>query len=286
MNKPVTNLIKGARRVRTSQMLSAEEEQALLRAWQQYGDRRARDRLINAFAPLAASIAKRFKRGSGEVDLDFVQQAQIGLMKATDRFDPERGIRFSTYAVWWVRAEVQEYARANTSVVRRPNSARTRAAARQIAALNAEMEADADIDPADADNKLASALGVDLQTAADLRQQVTGSDSSLNVPVGDEDGADRMALLVDPKSLEEPVGLQSMKITGLRRILVDVLNTLSDRERDIIMATQVNDPPATLEDLGGRYGISRERVRQIREKGLERLRTALRKRDLALDSFF
>ena len=286
MNKPVTNLIKGARRVRTSQMLSAEEEQALLRAWQQYGDRRARDRLINAFAPLAASIAKRFKRGSGEVDLDFVQQAQIGLMKATDRFDPERGIRFSTYAVWWVRAEVQEYARANTSVVRRPNSARTRAAARQIAALNAEMEADADIDPADADNKLASALGVDLQTAADLRQQVTGSDSSLNVPVGDEDGAERMALLVDPKSLEEPVGLQSMKITGLRRILVDVLNTLSDRERDIIMATQVNDPPATLEDLGGRYGISRERVRQIREKGLERLRTALRKRDLALDSFF
>ena len=286
MNKPVTNLIKGARRVRTSQMLSAEEEQALLRAWQQYGDRRARDRLINAFAPLAASIAKRFKRGSGEVDLDFVQQAQIGLMKATDRFDPERGIRFSTYAVWWVRAEVQEYARANTSVVRRPNSARTRAAARQIAALNAEMEAGADIDPADADKKLASALGVDLQTAADLRQQVNGSDSSLNVPVRDEDGADRMALLVDPKSLEEPVALQSLKIAGLRRILVDVLNALSDRERDIVIATQVSDPPATLEELGTRYGISRERVRQLREKGLERLRAALRKRDLGLESFF
>jgi len=286
MNKPVTNLIKGARRVRTSQMLSADEERALICAWQQHGDRRARDRLINAFAPLAASIAKRFKRGSGEVDLDFVQQAQIGLMKATDRFDPERGIRFSTYAVWWVRAAVQEYARANTSVVRRPNSARTRAAARQIAALNAEMEAGADIDPADADKKLASALGVDLQTAADLRQQVNGSDSSLNVPVRDEDGADRMALLVDPKSLEEPVALQSLKIAGLRRILVDVLNALSDRERDIVIATQVSDPPATLEELGTRYGISRERVRQLREKGLERLRAALRKRDLGLESFF
>jgi len=286
MNKPVTNLIKGARRVRTSQMLSADEERALICAWQQHGDRRARDRLINAFAPLAASIAKRFKRGSGEVDPDFVQQAQIGLMKATDRFDPERGIRFSTYAVWWVRAEVQEYARANTSVVRRPNSARTRAAARQIAALNAEMEAGADVDPADADKKLASALGVDLQTAADLRQQVNGSDSSLNVPVRDEDGADRMALLVDPKSLEEPVALQSLKIAGLRRILVDVLNALSDRERDIVIATQVSDPPATLEELGTRYGISRERVRQLREKGLERLRAALRKRDLGLESFF
>jgi len=286
MNKPVTNLIKGARRVRSPQMLSAEEERALLRAWQQDGDRRARDRLINAFAPLAASIAKRFKRGSGEVDLDFVQQAQIGLMKATDRFDPERGIRFSTYAVWWVRAEVQEYARANASVVRRPNSARTRAAAREIAALGAEMEADADMDPADADKKLAAALGVDLQKAADLRQQVTGRDSSLNVPVRDEDGADRMALLVDPESLEEPVAWQSLTITGLRRVLVDVLKTLSDRERDIIIATQVSDPPATLEDLGTRYGISRERVRQLREKGLERLRAALLKRDLGLDSFF
>jgi len=286
MNKPVTNLIKGARRVRSPQMLSAEEERALLRAWQQDGDRRARDRLINAFAPLAASIAKRFKRGSGEVDLDFVQQAQIGLMKATDRFDPERGIRFSTYAVWWVRAEVQEYARANASVVRRPNSARTRAAAREIAALGAEMGADADMDPADADKKLAAALGVDLQKASDLRQQVTGRDSSLNVPVRDEDGADRMALLVDPESLEEPVAWQSLTITGLRRVLVDVLKTLSDRERDIIIATQVSDPPATLEDLGTRYGISRERVRQLREKGLERLRAALLKRDLGLDSFF
>ena len=286
MNKPVTNLIKSAQRVRTSQMLSADEERALLRAWQQNGDRRARNRLINAFAPLAASIAKRFTRGSGEVDLDFVQQAQIGLMKATDRFDPERGIRFSTYAVWWVRAEVQEYARANTSVVRRPNSARTRAAARQIAALNAEMEADAAMDPADADKKLAAALGIDLQKAADLRQQVTGSDSSLNVPVRDEDGADRMALLVDPQSLDEPAALQSLKITGLRGALVDALKTLSDRERDIVIATQVSDPPATLEDLGTRYRISRERVRQLREKGLERLRAALRQRDLGLDSFF
>jgi len=142
------------------------------------------------------------------------------------------------------------------------------------------------VDPADADKKLAAALGIDLQKAADLRQQVTGSDSSLNVPVRDEDGADRMALLVDPQSLDEPVALQSLKITGLRGALVDALKTLSDRERDIVIATQVSEPPATLEDLGTRYGISRERVRQLREKGLERLRAALRQRDLGLDSFF
>src|SRR6056297_1000493 len=286
MNKPVTNLIRGTRRVRTPGMLTAEEEQALICAWQQHRDHQARDRLINAFAPLAASIAKRFRRGSGEVDLDLIQQAQIGLIKAVDRFDPERSIRFATYAVWWVRAEVQEYARANTSVVRRPNSARSRAAAREIAALNADMEADANIDLADADKKLAAALGVDPQKAADLRQQVNGSDSSLNVPVLEEDGADRMALLVDPESLEEPVALKSLQRQELRRILMDVLQTLPARERSIIVATQVSDPPATLEELGMRYGISRERVRQLREKGLERLRAALRKRDLGLESFF
>lgn len=286
MNKPVTNLIHGARRVRTSGMLSADQERKLVCAWQARGDRRARDRLINAFAPLAASVARRLKRGAGEVDPDLLQQANIGLMKAADRFDPERGFRFSTFAVWWVRAEVQDYARANTSIVRRPNSAQTRAATAQIAALDAKMAADPGMDRADADEKLADALGVDAQRAAALREQVTGSDSSLNALVRGEDGADRMALLVDPESLEEPVALQSLKIAGLRRVLVDVLNTLPDRERDIIFATQVTDPPATLEDLGTRYGISRERVRQLRERGFERLRAALRQRDLGLESFF
>ncbi len=289
MNKQVSNLIHGSRRVRTSAMLSAEEERELICAWQQKGDRCARDRLINAFVPLAASVAKRLRRRADEAVPDLLQQAQIGLLKAADRFDPDRGFRFSTYAVWWVRAEVQEYTRANTSIVRRQNSAQARAAARQVAALNADMEAGSGMDPADADRKLADALGVDLQKAVDLREQVSGSDSSLNVPVrGEEgeDGADRMALLVDPESLEESLAFRSLRITGLRRVLVDVLNTLPARERHIIVATQVADPPATLEGLGKQYGISRERVRQLRERGLERLRAALRQRDLELESFF
>jgi len=267
-------------------MLSAGEERALIDAWQAHGDQHARDRLIRAFAPLSGSIVKRFKRGGGEVDPDLLQQAQIGLMKAVDRFDPDRGFRFSTYAVWWVRAEVQDYLRANISVVRRPNSSQSRAAAMQIAALDAEMETNPDMNRADADKRLADALGVDLQKAEDLRDQVTGSDSSLNVPVRGEDGVDRLALLIDPSSLEESAALLSLKMAGLRRVLVDVLSTLPDRERDIVVATQVSDPPATLEGLGTRYGISKERVRQLRERGLQRLREALRQSDLGFDSFF
>jgi RNA polymerase sigma-32 factor len=267
-------------------MLSAEEERALIDAWQGHGDRDARDRLIHAFAPLAASLAKRLKRGAGKVDPDLLQQAQIGLIKAADRFDPDRGFRFSTYAVWWVRAEVQDYVRANISVVRRPNTAQSRAAAKEIAALQAEMGSNPNMEWADADKQLAAALGVDAKRAAILREQVTGSDSSLNVSVGGQDGADRMALLVDPESLEEPIAMQRLKIVGLRRVLADVLKTLPDRERDIIFATQVTDPPATLEVLGTRYGISKERVRQLRERGFDRLRAALQQRDLGLESFF
>lgn len=285
MNKPVTNLIQGARRVRTSGMLSAKDERSLIDAWQKHGDRRARDRLIHAFTPLAAAAAKRLNRENREVDPDLLQQGQIGLMKAADRFDPDRGFRFSTYAVWWVRSEVQDYVRANNSIVRRPNSAKTWAAAAQIAAFDAAIAADPGINRADVDKKLADALGVDVQRAAELRERVTGRDSSLNTPVQGEDGADRVALLVDPKSLEGPVALHSLKLAGLRHVLVEVLNTLPDRERDIIFATQVTDPPATLEGLGTRYGISNERVRQLRERGFERLRAALRQRDLGFESF-
>lgn len=139
---------------------------------------------------------------------------------------------------------------------------------------------------ATADSRLADALGVDLHQAAALREQVTGVDMSLNVPVQEEDGTDRMAMLADPTSFGDPVALQNLGIAGLRKALAAALGTLPERERDIIFATQVNDPPATLEDLGNQYGISRERVRQLRERGFERLRVTLRQRNFGVESFF
>lgn len=285
MNKRLMNFEDRARRVRTAGMLSAHEERELLRAWQDFGDRRARDRLVLAFAPLAASVAKRFGPRSGEADPDLVQQANLGLMKAADRFDLDRDLRFSTYAVWWVRAEVQAYLRANMSVVRRPNSAQTRNAAAKIAALDAEKWADGGVDSAGADARLADALGVNAERAAALRVQLAGRDHSLNMPAIGDTGEDRIALLVDPATLDQPVPLREMETATLRRVLMEALSTLPDRERHIVLATQVRDPPATLEGLGAQYGISRERVRQLRERGFERLRLAIRKRDLGVDSF-
>ncbi|WP_372611610.1 sigma-70 family RNA polymerase sigma factor [Aquicoccus sp.] len=285
MNKPITKLSRGARRIATSKMLSAADERQLVRDWQDRGDRRARDRLITAFAPLAASVARRVgPKKSGELDPDLVQQANLGLIKAADRFDPERDIRFATYAIWWARAEVQAYTRANRSIVRRPNSALTRKAAARIASLEAEMSADADLEQSQADARLADALGVDTQKAAALRAQIRGSDQSLNVPAGEEGGADRIASLVDPASLDGPLALKNLETVELRRMLVEALGALPDRERAIIVATQVKDPPATLEGLGALYGVSKERVRQLRERGFERLRAAMRLRDLGIEN--
>jgi RNA polymerase sigma-32 factor len=286
MNKPFMNRVHGARRIHTPDMLSAEVERDLVRAWQDHGDRRARDRLLRAFAPLAISAARRFNRGAREPDPDLVQQANIGLMKAADRFDPERDIRFSTYAVWWVRAEVQAYARANISVVRRPNSAKARAAASRIAALDAEIGADPGADPGDTTGRLADALGVDRDKALDLRAQVTGRDQSLNMPSLEEGDTDRINMLADPSSLDEAAPFRMLQTEALRRVLVEVLATLPDREREIILATQVVDPPATLEGLGTRYGVSKERIRQLRERGFERLRAALHRRGLSFESLF
>jgi len=286
MNKPFTNHAHGTRRIRTPGMLSAEVERDLVQAWQNHGDRRARDRLLWAFTPLAISVARRFNRGAREPDPDLVQQANIGLMKAADRFDTARDIRFSTYAVWWVRAEVQAYARANISVVRRPNSAKARAAASRIAALDAEILADPGVDPGDVTGRLADALGVDREKALELRAQVTGTDQSLNMPTLEEGGEERIALLVDPDTLDKSAPVERLETEALRRVLVEVLATLPDREREIIVATQVADPPATLEGLGARYGVSKERIRQLRERGFERLRAALRRRGLSVENLF
>ncbi|WJY22988.1 sigma-70 family RNA polymerase sigma factor [Fontisubflavum oceani] len=285
MNKPVPNFGRHARRRRSADMLSAEEERHLVRAWQDRGDRRARDKLIHAFAPLAASIAKRFMRGSGQADPDLIQQANIGLMKAADRFDVDRENRFASYAIWWIRAEIQDYARANKSIVKRPNSAQTRKAAAQIAALEAEMATGLRISRAEADKRLAEALGIDIERVAELRAQISGRDHSLNAPALGDDGEDRIALLVDPDSLEDPAPLRKLEATALRRALVDALSGLPDRERDIVVATQLHDPPATLECLGAQYGVSRERIRQLRERGFERLRESMYLRNFGPEYF-
>lgn len=285
MNKPVMNWSAGSHRKRSSGMLSAEDEGDLLRAWQERGDRQARDEIIRAFAPLAAASAARFSGTRGEVDPDLLQQANIGLMKAADRFEPARGNRFATYAVWWIRAEIQAYRRANTSVVRRPNSPQIRKVAAQLPRLDAEMSREDGSDRVEAERRIAEKLEITPQRLADLRAQLSVTDRSLNMRPSGPDGDESIALIPDPSSSDMSDRVHPLDVDVLRHVLVEALDALPDREREIVLATELSDPPATLAVLGARFGISRERVRQLRERGLERLRKALRDRALAPDCF-
>jgi RNA polymerase sigma-32 factor len=266
-------------------MLSAGDELHLLRAWQQRGDKHARDKVITAFSPMAGAMAKRALAGSQTAESDLVQQANIGLMKAADRFDLKRGFRFSTYAVWWVRAEIQNYKLANRSIVRRPSSGDLRKSIASLSRLDEAVSNDPTISRADADTSVAKALGVSLLRLNDLREQVSGVDFSLNVPSVGDDGEDRMAQLVDPASMEDANTMNRHDIKTLRALLIEIIGALPTREREIIVATQLRDPPASLTVLGIHYGISKERVRQLRERGFERLRTTLGRRDLELEYF-
>lgn len=285
MNMPVPAWGAKPRRKRSPNMLTADHELHLVRSWQQRGDSRARDRLVEAFSPLAAAMAKRFLVGAQAAEHDLLQQANIGLMKAADRFDPDRGFRFSTYAVWWVRAEIQDYKLANMSIVRRPSSADFRKAMANLARLDETMSSDPGIAKADIDRRVAATLGVSIKRLNDLRQQISSADVSLNVPALGDEGEERMARLVDPASIENVNTMHNLDIEKLRGVFVEAISALPDREREIIMATQLHDPPATLEVLGNRFGVSKERVRQLRERGFERLRASMDQKNLGLECF-
>lgn len=280
MNKPILNWETRKPRKRSANMLRAEEERRLIKAWQTRGDAAARDRLVAAFRPMAIAMARRFSRQGTEPDGDLVQQACIGVLKALDRFDLANGARFSTYAGWWMRAEIQDFKQANMSVVRRPNSAQFRMAFSKLSSLEETFLRSPDVDRSEMDAHVAEALGVSRDRLATLREQVTARDASLNIPAAGDGGEERLALLEDPQSGEERGRVERLDLTTLRAGLVDAVAALPPRERDIIVATQLQDPPATLEGLGARHGISKERVRQLRERGFERLRAALSERDL------
>lgn len=256
--------------------LTANEEQSLARAWQTHRDVEARNRLVNAFAPLAMSTAKRHSKDKKLQDPDLLQHAYIGLIKAANGFDPEKGFRFSTYAAWWIRAELQEYRIRTWSLVQRTRTAKSRKVFFNLHRLEDDVNAPADETIADKNQRVAIALGLDPSELDGFRMEFAGADSSLNQPAAQEDGDDIIHLLEDPNcDVEQDVADRLDRNTFWREAKQHFGN-LPARERVIIVSTVLKDPPMTLEQLGKVYGISRERVRQLRERGLERLRHSMR----------
>jgi RNA polymerase sigma-32 factor len=258
-------------------LLQPEEEHMLARRWRQQGDRNAGDRLVISHLRLVVKIAARY-RGYGLPVAEMISEGNLGLIQAVRRFDPDKGFRLATYAMWWIRASVQEYVlrswslvRIGTTVNQRKLFFKLRRAKSQISALE-----DGDLRP-DQVATIANRLGVDEGDVIQMNRRL-GGDASLNAPIGEgsesEDWQDR---LVDNAPSQERLLIEAEELNNRRTALREALVVLDNRERRIFTARHLADEPATLEVLAEEYGISRERVRQIEARSLEKVWKLMRR---------
>ena len=257
--------------------LERDEEQALAHAWKNNHDQEARNRIAMAHMRLVISMATRF-RNFGLPLGDLVQEGYIGLLEAAARFEPERQVRFSTYATWWIRASIQDYVLRNWSIVRGGTSSAQKALFFNLRRLRARLaQGDSRLTAEAVHQEIAIALGVSTADVRTMDARLSSSDISLQAPVsGEEDnGASRLEFLASDAPLpDEQVG-DIIDGERRRKWLAAALGQLNEREMKIIRARRLTDDCATLEELGSDLGISKERVRQIENRALEKLRSAL-----------
>jgi RNA polymerase sigma-32 factor len=259
--------------------LTREEERTLADAWAHRRDERALHKLAHAHMRLVIALAARF-RNYGLAMPDLIQEGHVGLLEAAARFEPEREVRFSTYATWWIRASIQDHILRNWSIVRGGTSSAQKALFFNLRRLRARIsQAAGSSGTTDAVySEIALAVGVSKKDVATMAVRMSGQDVSLNAPLSDADGngaSDRMDFLVDSQPLPDVVVEESIDSDRRLRWLKAAFTVLSDREARIIRERRLQDDAATLESLGERLGISKERVRQIENRALEKLKRAL-----------
>ncbi len=252
-------------------MLSQERESELARRWRYDDDEVALHELVSAYMRLVISTASRF-RNYGLPLGDLVQEGNVGLMQAAARFEPERGVRFSTYANWWIRSAMQEYVLRNWSVVRTGTSAAQKSLFFNLRWLRAKIDSGATALSAGVRDEIASRLGVKPKEVTAMVDRLSGPDQSLNGPVGEEGGDEWGDFLADDSAGPEEIVVARLDEEVQVRWLGEALGQLTDREQLIIRERRLNDERVTLEELGTRLGITKERVRQIEHKAFEKLR--------------
>ncbi|MEZ5871171.1 MAG: RNA polymerase factor sigma-32 [Nitratireductor sp.] len=257
--------------------LKQEEEHELAVKWSEGRDQQALHILTTAHMRLVISVAAKFRRYRLTMN-DLIQEGHVGLLEAAVRFDPHRGFRFSTYATWWVRASIQDYILRNWSIVRGGTSSSQKSLFFGLRRLRAQIERSGE--PANSHElykQLSEAIGVSINDVARMDARLSGPDTSLNMNCSEdgETGSQRQDFLADEAPLPD-VTVESM-IDGERRRewLADAMKTLNSRERRIIRSRRLADARATLDELGADLGISKERVRQIENRALEKLRDTL-----------
>ncbi len=267
-------LVKAAMR---APYLEREEEHDLAVRWKEASDQDALHRLTVAHMRLVISIASRF-RNFGLSLSDMIQEGHVGLLEAAARYEPERGVRFSTYATWWIRASIQDYVLRNWSIVRGGTSSAQKSLFFNLRRLRARIaRSDPSVNDAELYTEIARALGVNRQDVALMDSRLSAPDTSLNAPMTESDGtsAQKQDFLESDQPLQD--AMVESEIDGERRSiwLHEALDVLNERERMIVRKRRLADDGETLESLGHALGISKERVRQIEAAALEKLRTAL-----------
>jgi RNA polymerase sigma-32 factor len=256
-----------------SELLDAETETALALAWRDRRDEAALHRLIGAYQRLAVSMAGRFRRHDVSYD-DLIQQGMLGLMRAAEKFDPENGARFSTYAIWWIRASMQDYVMRNWSLVRTGTNATQKKLFFHLRKALSRDQITAD-GAAGQIARLAEALDVPEAEVEAMMGRMSGPDMSLDAPQSDE-GRSWIDALEDDAPATETAVMDRLDTSRQRAALRAALTRLPAREQRIVEARHLRDDPATLSDLGAELGVSKERVRQLEERALARLTETLR----------
>jgi RNA polymerase sigma-32 factor len=261
--------------IRRFPMLEPEEEFILAKRWREHGDVEAAHKLVTSHLRLVAKIAMGY-RGYGLPVSELIAEGNIGMMQAVKRFEPERGFRLATYAMWWIRAAMQEYILRSWSLVKMGTTAAQKKLFFNLRKIKGQMKAieEGDLTPAQV-AKIAQTLGVPEDEVVSMNRRLAAPDHSLNAPLRQDGEGEWQDWLAD-EGIDQETGLaESEELANRRRLLTRAMATLTERERHILTERRLKDEPTTLEDLSQHYDISRERVRQIEVRAFDKLQKAM-----------
>jgi len=270
--------------IRRFPMLEPQEEFMLAKSWREHGDRDAAHKLVTSHLRLVAKIAMGY-RGYGLPISEVVSEGNVGLMQAVKRFEPDKGFRLATYAMWWIKASIQEYILRSWSLVKMGTTANQKKLFFNLRKAKSKISAlqEGDLRP-DQVQIIAKRLGVTTQDVIDMNRRL-GGDASLNAPIREDgDSGEWQDWLADDSESQETVMAAHEELDNRRKALSSALGVLNDRERRIFEARRLVDDPVTLEDLAAEFGVSRERVRQIEVRAFEKVQKAVKNKVSAMET--
>jgi len=257
-------------RIKKFPMLQAEEEYMLAKSWKERGDLKSAEKLVTSHLRLVAKIAMGY-RGYGLPVSEMISEGNIGLMQAVKKFDPERGFRLATYAMWWIKANIQEYILRSWSLVKIGTTTAQKKLFFNLRKLKNQIapKSEGDLRKEHVD-EIADRLNVSKDEVVSMNRRLAGQEKSLNAFVG-EDGDEWQDWIADKSMDQELIASQNQELSERKNLLYQSMDILNDREREIINARKLSDEPVTLDELSKKYKISRERIRQIENKAFEKI---------------